>query len=95
MRNIYVQVSGNAVFELQLSGFHNFKANKCSENCPIKFRICLDVYQEIINPDSSCSFGEIVQYTKVTSDGKIYSNDLIMSPVQFLLSSWQVNNMYS
>ena len=87
------QVSSNAVFELQLSKFFNFKPN-CVGNCQNKFRICLSVFQEVPNPDSSCSYGEVILKTETTSNGNILFDNKKVLPVEFNLSAWQVNKLF-
>nr|ABK56704.1 delta protein [Parhyale hawaiensis] len=100
------QVSSNAIFELQLKSFLNHKgynseghccngfrntSGRCSEKCLTKFRVCLKVYQEVIDYRSPCTFGEIntpvlgeneIDFSQVHTEG-------FVNPVQFSLDSWQ------
>lgn len=101
------QVSSNAMFELQLNNFHNHNGynseghccsgyrdtyGRCSEKCLTKFRVCLKVYQEVIDYHNPCTFGEIttpilgeneIDFAKVHKDG-------FLNPVQITLDAWQV-----
>ncbi|XP_018011984.1 delta-like protein B [Hyalella azteca] len=100
------QVASNAMFELQLKKFVNLNGynyqghccsgfrdtnGRCSEKCLTKFRVCLKVYQEVIDYRSPCTFGEIktpilgeneIDFSVVQADG-------FLNPLQFSLESWQ------
>ena len=93
------------MFELELSRFLNHKGRdgaghccggdadrfgNCSNKCRIKFRVCLNVYQQVIDIRSPCTFGEIT--TPILGNNEINFNaiDGFMNPVQFSLDSWQV-----
>ncbi|MPC67735.1 Neurogenic locus protein delta [Portunus trituberculatus] len=106
---IFTKTSANAVFELRLKHFVNsygrdieghccsgFRDNqgRCTEGCNTKFRVCLKVYQDIIDPNSPCTFGEAttpilgendVDFSKLAQDENSFEN-----PVRFMLASWQV-----
>lgn len=107
MKYFLFQVSSNAVFELELenfvnrfgkddkghccSGFKN-KNGKCSDTCLTKFRICLKVYQEVIDPKAPCTFGERITPVLGTNEvnfSKVSIKDFI-NPLEFKLDSWQV-----
>ncbi|XP_068249201.1 delta-like protein B [Palaemon carinicauda] len=100
------KASANAVFELKLKNFVNqfgkdteghccsgYKNSQglCSGSCKTKFRVCLKVYQEVIDPSSPCTFGEAV--TPVLGDNEVDFSKVdlgdFVNPVQFQLPSWQ------
>lgn len=104
-----LQSSANAVFELQLkhfvnsygrdieghccSGYRNSQGH-CSGTCSTKFRVCLKVYQEEIDPNPPCTFGEAT--TPVLGENDVDFSNLdqseFINPVRFMLASWQVRN---
>ncbi|KAK4293426.1 hypothetical protein Pmani_033878 [Petrolisthes manimaculis] len=98
--------SANVVFELRLKHFRNSfgrdteghccsgyrdPQGQCTGTCRTKFRVCLNVYQEVIDPKSPCTFGEAV--TPILGDNDVdFSNaDLgdFENPITFQLASWQ------
>uniref|UniRef100_A0A0N7Z9Z0 Delta-like protein n=1 Tax=Scylla olivacea TaxID=85551 RepID=A0A0N7Z9Z0_SCYOL len=105
---IICETSANAVFELKLKHFVNSYGRdikghccsgyrdtqgQCSGGCNTKFRVCLKVYQEIIDPNSPCTFGEAttpvlgendVDFSNLAQDDSEFDN-----PVRFMLASWQ------
>lgn len=75
------------------SGYRDSQG-RCSGGCNTKFRVCLKVYQDIIDPNSPCTFGEAttpilgendVDFSKLAQDESDFDN-----PVRFMLASWQV-----
>ncbi|KAK7084764.1 Delta-like protein 4 [Halocaridina rubra] len=98
--------SATAVFELRLkkfvnqygkdteghccSGYRNSQG-LCSGTCKTKFRVCLKVYQEVIDPNSNCTFGEAVTPVLGENEVDFTKADLgdFVNPVKFQLSSWQ------
>lgn len=103
------QTCANAVFELRLkkfvnqygrdteghccSGFRNSQG-QCSGTCRTKFRVCLKVYQEVIDPKSPCTFGEAETPILGENEVDFSKADLagFVNPVRFQLASWQVRN---
>ena len=95
------------MFELELKRYLNFKGRdnngaccsgylrrngSCSEMCNTKFRVCLKVYQEVIDYKANCTFGEVI--TPVLGNNEIdFQNPLTQfeNPVQFSLDAWQVS----
>ncbi|XP_050714055.1 delta-like protein 1 [Eriocheir sinensis] len=100
------QGSANAVFELRLKHFLNANGRdieghccqgfrdargRCSGSCSTKFRVCLKVYQEEIDPSPPCTFGEAITPTLGENDVDFSKADLgaFANPVRFMLASWQ------
>ncbi|XP_069989473.1 delta-like protein B [Penaeus vannamei] len=101
-----IETSANAVFELRLkkfsnrfgkdteghccSGYRNSQGH-CTGTCKTKFRVCLKVYQEVIDPESPCTFGEAE--TPVLGDNEVDFSKVDLqgfrNPVPFELASWQ------
>uniref|UniRef100_A0A6A7FS19 Delta-like protein n=1 Tax=Hirondellea gigas TaxID=1518452 RepID=A0A6A7FS19_9CRUS len=98
------QVSSNAMFELELKHFLNHKGHddtgqccsgyrdssgQCSGQCMTKFRVCLKVYQEVIDYRAPCTFGEV--FTPVLGNNEIDFSSVggFSNPVQFSLDAWQ------
>ena len=92
------------MFELELNHFVNHKGHDntghccsgdpdsrgmCSEKCSMKFRLCLNVYQQVIDYRSPCTFGETL--TPILGNNEIdFKSVKGLNPVQFSLASWQV-----
>lgn len=99
--------AANALFELRLKHFVNSNGRdieghccqgfrdaqgRCTGTCSTKFRVCLKVYQEEIDPSPPCTFGEATTPVIGENDVDFSSADLgaFSNPVQFMLASWQV-----
>ena len=111
-RFLYFQVSSTAKFELELTDYINAKEHDenghccsgyrrsdgvCSEKCRTKFRVCLNVYQVVIDYKSPCVFGEVE--TPVLGGNEIIDFSTV-NPVHFNFATWQVRlsislNIYS
>ncbi|CAL4061270.1 unnamed protein product [Meganyctiphanes norvegica] len=103
---IITQVTSNAVFELRLKKFQNeygrnadghccsgFRNSHgiCSGQCNTKFRVCLKVYQDVIDPSQPCTFGEAETPVFDRNQVDFTSMDLagFVNPVRFSMNAWQ------
>ena len=103
-QNIHCSGGPQGVFEIRLKKFHNSRAmtengeccegvrqsnGQCSGHCNTKFRVCLKHYQNQIDLNQGCTFGE--EITTVLG-----SNNLSMSrrpPIKFDINfKWPVSN---
>ena len=92
------------VFQIRLKKFHNSRATdinnnccqglkrsgQCSGFCKTKFRVCLKHYQNTIDLNQGCTFGE--EITPVLG-----SNDLLISrpPINFDINfKWPVSSQF-
>lgn len=79
------QAESSGIFELRLKSFRNDrgrdnvgvccsgrsepKSGKCIGTCKTRFRVCLKNYQATIDPNSRCTFGDVV--TPVLGDNSV------------------------
>ncbi|XP_065579031.1 neurogenic locus protein delta-like [Artemia franciscana] len=85
---MFTKVESSGVFELRLKSFANelgrdtegncckgtrTSSGVCSSSCQTKFRVCLKHYQQVIDYNSPCTFGDVI--TPVVGNNNIIFSD--------------------
>lgn len=104
------QADSSGIFELRLKSFRNDrgrdnvgvccsgrsdpKTGKCIGTCKTRFRVCLKNYQATIDPNSRCTFGDVV--TPVLGDNTVnltnQQPDGFVNPIRFPFEfTWPVS----
>ena len=92
VNNFGLDNEGNCCQGIKRSDNHGL----CSGICQTKFRVCLKVYQEVIDLKSQCTFGEYITPVLGGNHVDFTKNQIkgFINPVKFQLESWQVKILF-